>query len=46
MAEGIESDKELDILKKLRCNIVQGFLFSKPLPDKEFIKWLRENNMF
>lgn len=46
VAEGIESDKELDILKKLRCNIVQGFLFSKPLPDKEFIKWLRENNMF
>lgn len=30
IAEGVETLEQLDILKELRCNEVQGYLFSKP----------------
>lgn len=36
IAEGVETLEQLDILKELRCNEVQGFLFSKPLPLNDF----------
>lgn len=36
IAEGVETVEQLDILKELRCNEVQGYLFSKPLPLNDF----------
>lgn len=36
IAEGVETLEQLDILKELRCNEVQGYLFSKPLPLNNF----------
>ncbi|PLA74471.1 GGDEF-domain containing protein [Hydrogenovibrio sp. SC-1] len=36
LAEGIETPNQLDILKKLGCDEGQGYLFSRPLPAKEF----------
>lgn len=36
IAEGMETLEQLDILKELRCNEVQGYLFSKPLPLNDF----------
>lgn len=36
IAEGVETLEQLDILKELRCNEVQGYLFSKPLPLNDF----------
>lgn len=35
-AEGVETEKQLDFLKDLKCNDIQGYYFSKPLPRKEF----------
>jgi len=40
VAEGVEKQEELDILKELGCPIVQGYFFSKPLKSSEFITWL------
>lgn len=35
VAEGIETESQLNILKKLGCHLVQGFYFAKPTePDK------------
>ena len=42
VAEGIETKKQLDYLKSVRCNMVQGYIFSKPLPIPDFEKWRKE----
>lgn len=36
IAEGVETEKQLKLLKDVGCDIVQGFYFSKPLPAREF----------
>ena len=36
IAEGVETKEQLDILKEMGCEYVQGFYFSKPLPADEF----------
>ncbi|GEM_PF-1929016 len=33
--EGVETEEQLDILKRLNCDKIQGFLFSKPAPRIE-----------
>lgn len=40
VAEGVENEKQLDILKTMNCDIVQGYLFSKPIPIEDFEKLL------
>lgn len=32
VAEGVETESQLDVLMRNQCDYVQGFLFSKPLP--------------
>lgn len=36
VAEGVETTQQLDYLEKLGCDIVQGYVFDKPLPKDEF----------
>lgn len=36
VAEGVETHQQLDYLEKLGCDIVQGYVFDKPLPKDEF----------
>ena len=38
IAEGIESEEQLDFLKELRCLNGQGFLFAKPVPPNELMQ--------
>lgn len=41
VAEGIETKEQLALSQKLNCNVVQGYLFDKPLPIHEVEqKWL------
>ena len=41
VAEGVENWNQLDYLKQMSCNVVQGFLFDRPLPKPEFEEKLR-----
>ncbi|WP_139490324.1 putative bifunctional diguanylate cyclase/phosphodiesterase [Brevibacillus dissolubilis] len=41
IAEGVETDSELGFLKGQRCNEVQGFLYSRPVPAEELEQMLR-----
>jgi sensor c-di-GMP phosphodiesterase-like protein len=36
VAEGVESEMQLEYLRKRGCDECQGFLFSEPLPAAEF----------
>ena len=36
VVEGVETEKQLELLRKNCCNIAQGFYFDKPLPVEEF----------
>lgn len=40
-AEGVEEQEQLDMLEKLDCDNMQGFLFSKPLSHETFIEFLK-----
>lgn len=35
LAEGIETKEQLEILKEMGCNYLQGYLLGKPMPDIE-----------
>lgn len=41
VAEGIETREHADMLTKMGCDTLQGYLFSKPLPAQEFIAFAR-----
>ncbi|MEA1889841.1 MAG: bifunctional diguanylate cyclase/phosphodiesterase [Pseudomonadota bacterium] len=43
VAEGVENEEALKLLKKLGCDTIQGFLISMPLPVKEFDEFLRNH---
>ena len=40
IAEGVETAEQADYMKSLGCNYIQGFLYSKPIPEDEFRKML------
>jgi len=50
VAEGVETQQQLAILKEEDCDEGQGYLFARPLPIEEFVDFLRrpplDNRMF
>ncbi len=42
VAEGVETQKQWEILKGLGCPQAQGFYFAKPQTASEFLSWMRE----
>jgi EAL domain-containing protein (putative c-di-GMP-specific phosphodiesterase class I) len=43
IAEGASDEKQVDVLKKLKCDMIQGYYYSTPLPRKDFEKFLSAN---
>jgi len=41
-AEGVEDRETADALAALDCDYLQGYLFSRPLPQNEFVAWLAD----
>ena len=42
VAEGVENVSQLELIRNLGCNMVQGYIFDKPMPKEEFEKRLKE----
>jgi EAL domain-containing protein (putative c-di-GMP-specific phosphodiesterase class I) len=40
IAEGVETQLQLNVLHAIGCDYAQGYYFSKPLPADQFERWL------
>lgn len=41
VAEGVETEQQLELVKQHSVDQVQGFLFAKPMSREDFLKWLQ-----
>jgi diguanylate cyclase (GGDEF)-like protein len=44
VVEGVESEENLQYLRKQACELYQGFFFSPPIPGNEILKLLGDNH--
>ena len=45
IAEGVETEDQLAFLQSLKCDKIQGYLFSRPVPGEEFTKLLEQDKI-
>jgi len=41
LAEGVETQEQLQLLRNIGCDAVQGYFISKPISEEEFTKYLK-----
>jgi len=44
IAEGVETEQQLFMLRSQKCDSVQGFYFARPMPPAEFVEYIKKNN--
>jgi len=42
IAEGVETLRQMDVLHRLGCGVMQGFLFSRAVPSEDLQRWLEQ----
>ena len=45
VAEGIETSEQMDLLRKVNCDMIQGYIYSKPLPISDFEIWMENHDL-
>ena len=40
VAEGVETERQAQVLHRLGCHVMQGYLFSRALPAEDFERWV------
>jgi len=45
VAEGVETDCEMNLAESCGCEFVQGYRFSEPLPAHQLEAWFKSNNI-
>ena len=46
VAEGVETEEQYKFLKENGCDVIQGYYFSKPLPQLEFEELLKKESLW
>jgi diguanylate cyclase (GGDEF)-like protein len=41
IAEGVETPEQLAVLRRLGCDMVQGYLLARPMPASQFVEFVR-----
>ena len=44
IAEGVEDPADMEILKRIRCDMVQGYAFGRPMPFDKFVEFAHSHN--
>jgi EAL domain-containing protein (putative c-di-GMP-specific phosphodiesterase class I) len=44
VAEGVETQEQVDLLKQLNCEMAQGYFYSRPADDQAMLKLLAGNS--
>ena len=44
LSEGVETEEQRQRLMSMGCDYVQGYYYSKPLPEKEFVEYLKKHS--
>lgn len=44
VAEGVETQQQVNLLQELDCDYLQGYYFSKPVPEQEFYDYVKAFN--
>ncbi len=44
VVEGVESKEASDWFEKIGCDFIQGYYYAKPMPQNEFLKFVRQHN--
>ncbi|WP_311315624.1 EAL domain-containing protein [Neobacillus niacini] len=44
VAEGVETKEQLHLLQELQCDEIQGYFYSRPVAEKEYIEFLKQDN--
>jgi len=42
IAEGIENPDQISYLRKIGCDVIQGYVYSKPLPTDDFVEYVKK----
>lgn len=42
VAEGVEEKYQIEKLKEINCDLVQGYVYARPLPEEDFVAWIEE----
>lgn len=42
VAEGVETQLHLDLMRSAGCDLVQGYFFGRPMPSSEFASWMHD----
>ena len=45
VVEGVETEEMATILRENGCDYMQGYLYSKPVPESQYVEFLKTNNV-
>lgn len=45
LAEGVETDQQLQQLVEKGCTTIQGYVYAKPMPASDYVQWINDFNL-
>ena len=43
VVEGIETQQMVETFSNLKCDYIQGYFYSKPIPENDFVDFIKQS---